>query len=56
MKSFDGENIDSENPPCLIFYDGDAYIVKKSNGYKYLIFASKNKNKNVLRILWYAFW
>ena len=56
MKSFDVENSDSENPLCLIFNDVDVYIVKKSDGYKYLIFASTNKNKKVLRRLWYAFW
>ena len=36
MKSLDHENINSENPPCLIFNDVDAYIIKEINGYKYL--------------------
>ena len=43
MKSLDNENIDSENPLCLLFNDVDVYIIEENNGYKYLIFAKNNK-------------
>ena len=49
MKSFHSESSDSENPICLIFNYVDAYIIKENDGYKYLVFASTNKNKKVLR-------
>ena len=49
MKSLDHENINSENPLCLIFNDVDAYIIKEINGCKYLIFALTENNKKVLR-------
>ena len=49
MTCLDHENIDSENSLCLIFNNVDGYIIEKSNGYKYLIFASTNNNKKVLR-------
>ena len=35
MKSLGSENIDSENPFCLIFNDLDGYIIEESNGNKY---------------------
>ena len=41
-------NIDSENSPCLIFNTVDGYI-KEINRDKYLIFASTDKNKEVLK-------
>ena len=47
MRSLDHVNIDSENPLYLIFNNVDGYI-EESNGDKYLIFASANKNKGVL--------
>ena len=47
MKSFDHVNIDSENPLYLIFDNEDGYI-EKSNEDKYLMFASTDKNKEVL--------
>ena len=49
MKSFDSENIDSENTLYIIFNNVDGYILNENNPYKYLIFASTNKNKKVLR-------
>ena len=49
-KSLDNENIDSENPLCIIFNDVDGYIIEESNGYKYLIFASTKDNKRLLRM------
>ena len=39
MRSLDYANIDSENPHYLIFNNVDGYT-EKSNGNKYLIFAS----------------
>ena len=49
MKSLNHENIDSKNPLSLIFNNIDGYIIEESNGYKHLIFASTNNNKNALR-------
>ena len=53
MKSLDNENIDSENPLFLIFNNVDGYIecnsIEESNGNKYLIFVSTDKNKEVLK-------
>ena len=49
MESVDNENIDSENPPCLIFNSIDRYIIEESNGYKYLFFASTKDNQKMLR-------
>ena len=49
MKSFDHVNIDTENPLYLIFNNLDGYIIEESNGDKYLIFASTNKKKEVLK-------
>ena len=49
MKSLDHENIGSENPLCLVFNNVDGYIIEESYEYKYLIFASTNNNKKVLR-------
>ena len=49
MKSFDSESTDSENPLCLIFNDVNAYIINDNDGYKYLIFASTNKNKKSIK-------
>ena len=47
MESLDHVNIDSENPLYLIFNNVDGYI-EESNGDKYLVFASTDKNKEVL--------
>ena len=49
MKSPDNENIDCENPLCLIFNDVNGYIIEESNRYKYLIFVYTKNNKKVLR-------
>ena len=48
MKSPDHENIDSETSLYLIFDNVDGYI-EESNGDKYLLFASKEKKKEVLK-------
>ena len=52
MKSLDNENIDSVNSLYLIFNNVDGYIkcksIEESNENKYLIFASTDKNKEVL--------
>ena len=48
LKSLNHVNIDSENPPYLIFNNVDGYI-EESNGNKYLVFASTDKNKEVLK-------
>ena len=52
MKSIDNENIDSTNSVYLIFINVDGYIecnsTRESNENKYLIFASTDKNKEVL--------
>ena len=48
MKSLDHVNIDSKNSLYLIFDNVDGYI-KEKNGNKYLIFASTDKNKEVLK-------
>ena len=47
MKNLDYVNIHSVNPFYLIFYKADGYI-EESNKNKYLIFAPKNKNKEIL--------
>ena len=53
MKSLDNENIDSANSLYLIFNNVDGYIEcnssEKSNKNKYLVFASTNKNKEILK-------
>ena len=53
MKSLDNENIVSPNSLYLIFNNVDVYIEcnsnEESNGNKYLIFASTDKNKQVLK-------
>ena len=53
MKSLDNENIDSANSFYLIFNNIDGYIkrnsTKESNENKYLIFASTDKNKDILK-------
>ena len=49
MESINKQNIDSENPLCLIFSDADAYITEET-GKKYLIFALTKKNEEVFRI------
>ena len=53
MRSLDNENIDSANILDLIFNNVDGYIecysTKESNEDKYLIFASTDKNKEVLK-------
>ena len=48
MKSLDHVNIDSDNSLYLIFNNVDGYI-EESNGDKYLVFASTDKNKEVLK-------
>ena len=48
MKSFDNENIDSANSLYLVFNNVDGYIIEENNEDKYLIFASTDKNKEVL--------
>ena len=47
MKSLDHANIDCKNYLYLIFNHVDGYI-EESNGNKYLIFASTDKNKEIL--------
>ena len=49
MESINNQNIDSENPPCLICNDVDAYIIEGSNENKYLILALTKNNKKMLR-------
>ena len=49
MESINKQNIDSENPLCLIFSDADAYITEET-GKKYLIFVLTKKNEEVFRI------
>ena len=53
MKSLDNENIVSPNSLYLIFNNVDVYIEcnsnEESNANKYLIFASTDKNKQVLK-------
>ena len=53
MKSLDNENTDSANSLYLIFNNVDGYIecnsTEESNENKYLIFASTDKNKEVLK-------
>ena len=46
MKSINHVNIDKENSFYLIFNNVDRYI-EESNGDKYLVFASADKNKEV---------
>ena len=48
IKYINHVNIDSENPPYLIFNNADGYI-EESNGNQYLIFSSRDKNKEVLK-------
>ena len=48
-KRLDHVNIDTENPLYNIFNNVDGYIIKESNGDKYLIFASIDKNKELLK-------
>ena len=45
MKNLDHVNINSENPLYFILNNVDGYIIEESNGDKYLIFASADKNK-----------
>ena len=49
MKSLDHIRIDSKNPLYLTFNNEDEYIIARSNGGKYLIFASTDKNKEVIK-------
>ena len=53
MKSLDNENIDSANFAYVIFNNVDGYIecnsTEKIKKNKYLIFASTDKNKEVLK-------
>ena len=48
MKSLDHVNIDCENSLYLVFHNIDRYIVEKNNEDKYLVFASTDKNKEIL--------
>ena len=48
MKSLDHVNIDCENSLYLLFNNVDGYIIEKNNEDKYLIFASADKNKEIL--------
>ena len=48
-KRLDHVNIDTENPLYDIFNNVDGYIIKESNGDKYLIFGSIDKNKELLK-------
>ena len=48
MMSINHVNIDTENPPYLIFNNVDGYI-EESNGDKYLAFASTQRNKKELK-------
>ena len=48
MKSLIHLNIDSKNSPHLTFNNVDGYT-EENNGDKYLAFASKGKNKKVLK-------
>ena len=50
MESINNQNIDSENPLCLILNDVDEYIIEKRNENKYLVFALIKNNKKVLGI------
>ena len=43
MERISNQNIDSENPLCLIFNDVDGYIIDKINEDKYLIDFCFNK-------------
>ena len=45
MRSLEHVNIDSENSFYIIVNNVDEYIIKESNGDKYLIFTSSDKNK-----------
>ena len=45
MKNLGHVSINSENPLYHIFDNVDGYIIVESNGDKYLIFASTDKNK-----------
>ena len=45
-KDFDYVNIHSINPLYLTIGEGDGFLEEK-NGYKYLVFASTDKNKEV---------
>ena len=52
-ESLNNENIESANSVYLVFNNVDGYIecnsTKECNEYKYLIFASTDKNKEVLK-------
>ena len=55
MKSLKHVNIDSENSLCHVFNNVDGYI-EEINGDKYLVFASRDKNKEIFKKyteLWY---
>ena len=45
MRSLEHVNIDSENSFYIIVNNVDEYIIKESNGDKYLIITSSDKNK-----------
>ena len=49
MESLDHVNIYSENTLYVIFNNVDGYIIEESNEDVYLIFASTNKSKEVLK-------
>ena len=51
MESINNQNIDSENPLCLMFNDVDGYITEESNENKYLILGlTKNNKKSIKNI------
>ena len=54
MESINNQNIDNENPLCLIFSDVGSYIIEEK-GNKYLIFALTKNNREVLE-LYKNFW
>ena len=48
IKYINHVNIDSENPPYLVFNNADGFT-EEGNGDQYLIFSSRDKNKEVLK-------
>ena len=49
MQSINNQNIDTEIPLCLSFSNVDAYIIEENEN-KYLIFALRENNKEVLEL------
>ena len=48
-ESINNQNIDSENPLCLMFNDVDGYITEEGNENKYLILALMKNNKKSIK-------